>query len=325
MGSMTNANAQIQYGPLGASGLMVSSVGIGTNSFGAKLGVDGVREVVDACFDSGITLFDTADTYGGEPGDSERLLGQALGSRREEVIVATKFGMDARGANGPDWGVRGSRRYIRAAVEHSLKRLGTDYIDLYQLHAPDPVTPIEETMTALQELVTEGKVRYIGSSNLSGWQIVDADWTARAAGTAPFISAQNKYSLLAREIENEVVPAAEHVGAGILPFFPLASGLLSGKYRRGEAAPDGSRLASRPERLEAADFDAIEGLTRLADERGVSLLDVAMGWLRSRPFVGSVIAGATSRAQVESNVAAAAWEPADDDLAEIDRVTGRTA
>ncbi|NYI68371.1 aldo/keto reductase [Spelaeicoccus albus] len=319
---MTNSTASVQYGPLGASGLMVSSVGLGTNSFGVKLDPDGAREVVDACFDAGITLFDTSDTYGGEPGDSERILGRALGSRREQVIVATKFGMDARGANGPDWGVRGSRRYIRAAVEHSLRRLGTDYIDLYQLHAPDPVTPIEETMAALHELVTDGKVRYVGSSNLAGWQIVDADWTARTAGYTPFISAQNKYSLLARDVEGEVIPAAERVGAGILPYFPLASGLLTGKYRRGQAAPEGTRLASRPERLEAANFDVIEGLEAFARQRGITLLDVAMGWLRSRPAVGSVIAGATSRAQVESNTSAAAWEPSDEDIAEIDGLTG---
>jgi aryl-alcohol dehydrogenase-like predicted oxidoreductase len=205
-------------------------------------------------------------------------------------------------------------------VEASLRRLGTDWIDLYQLHWPDPLTPMEETLAALHELVAEGKVRYVGSSNLAGWQLVDADWTARSAGTSRFISAQNEYSLLNRGVEAELVPACEHVGAGLLPYFPLASGLLTGKYRRGVDAPAGTRLASRPERLAAADFDRIEAIGRYADERGVSMLDVAIGGLAAQPAVASVIAGATSAEQVRANVAAGAWQPSAEDLAALDDV-----
>lgn len=300
---------------------MVSSVGLGTNSFGAKLDVDAAAKVVNSCLDAGINFFDTADVYGTEPGDSERVLGQALGKKRDDVIIATKFGMNARGANGPDWEARGSRRYIRKAVHNSLRRLGSDYIDLYQLHSPDPITPIGETLAALHELVLEGKVRYVGSSNLAGWQIVDADWSARTAGCTPFISAQNKYSLLSRGVENEVVPAAARVGAGLLPFYPLASGLLTGKYRRGEPAPAGTLLETRPERLAAANFDQVEALEDFASSRSVGILDVAMGWLRSRSAVASVIAGGTSREQVEANVRAAAWTPTGEDEAELDRIT----
>ena len=226
------------YRQLGDSGLTVSTVGLGCNNFGRRLDQEGTTAVVSAAIDAGVTLFDTADIYG--LGASEELLGAALGKQRENVVVATKFGMDMQGANGPDWGVRGSRRYIRTAVEASLRRLGTDWIDLYQLHRPDPQTPIGETLAALDELVREGKVRYIGSSNLTGWQVVDADWTARSAGTERFVSAQNEYSLLERDVEEELVPACEHVGVGLLPFFPLASGLLTGKYRRGEPAPEGT-------------------------------------------------------------------------------------
>src|SRR5690606_18590565 len=249
---------EMTYRQLGSSGLVVSAVGLGCNSFGATLPPDEVQRVVSAAIEAGITLFDTADVYGGEPGQGEELLGAALAGRREDVVVATKFGMDTRGLNGDDYGVRGSRRYIRRAVEGSLRRLRTDHIDLYQVHRLDPVTPLEETLGALDELVREGKVLYTGCSNVTGWELVDADWTARTGGLAPFISVQNAYSLLSREIEAEVVPAAAHVGAGILPYWPLASGLLTGKYRRGEPAPAGSRLEQRPERLASADFDRIE-------------------------------------------------------------------
>jgi aryl-alcohol dehydrogenase-like predicted oxidoreductase len=203
--------SEMTFRQLGASGLTVSAVGLGCNSFGRSVAPDDVQGVVDTALDAGITLFDTADVYGGEPGQSEELLGRALGARRGDAVVATKFGMDVNGLNGPDWGVRGSRRYVRRAVEGSLRRLGTDHIDLYQLHRPDPLTPVEETLAALHELVLEGKVRYIGCSNFAGWQVVDADWTARAAGTTPFISVQNEYSLLSRGIEAEVVPAARAV------------------------------------------------------------------------------------------------------------------
>lgn len=298
----------------------MSVVGLGCNNFGGRIDADATDAVVGTALDEGITLFDTADVYGGTPGRSEELLGRALGRRRHEAVVATKFGLDLQGANGPDWGARGSRRYVRTAVEASLRRLGTDWIDLYQLHTPDPLTPLEETLAALHELVVEGKVRYVGSSNLAGWQVVDADWTARTSGLTPFVSAQNEYSLLDRSAEDELVPACEQVGVGLLPYFPLASGLLTGKYRRGEDAPGGTRLASRPERLAAADFDRIEAIGRFADERGLSMLDVAIGGLAAQPAVASVIAGATTPEQVRANVAAGCWQPTADDVAALDEV-----
>ena len=312
---------EMEYRQLGDSGLTVSVVGLGCNNFGGRIDADRTAAVVTAAVDSGITLFDTADVYGGEPGLSETLLGKALGSRREDVVIATKFGGDMRGANGPDWGVRGSRRYIRKAIESSLDRLGTDWIDLYQLHFPDPVTPIEETLAALSELVAEGKVRYIGSSQFAGWQVIDADWVARTAGLEHFISAQNKYSLLDRDIEDELVPACEHLGIGILPFFPLEFGLLTGKYKRGEGAPEGTRLAKQPDRLARADFDKIEALETFAAERDLTLLDVAIGGLAAQPAVGSVIAGATKPEQIAQNVAAGAWDPTAEDLAILDELT----
>jgi aryl-alcohol dehydrogenase-like predicted oxidoreductase len=215
------------YRQLGSSGLTVSVVGLGCNNFGARMPDEAVPDVVAAALDQGVTLFDTADVYGNR-GGSETLLGHALGRRRDEVVVATKFGGDMAGGNGPDWGVRGSRRYIRRAVEASLRRLGTDWIDLYQQHNPDPATPVEETLSALNELVAEGKVRYLGSSNYAGWQVVDADWTARTNHLQPFVSAQNEYSWLKRGIEAELIPALRRTGQGLLPYFPLASGLLTG-------------------------------------------------------------------------------------------------
>ncbi|WP_020143194.1 aldo/keto reductase [Terracoccus sp. 273MFTsu3.1] len=311
------------YRQLGDSGLTVSTVGVGCNNFGRRLDQDGTNAVVRQALDSGITLFDTADIYG--QGASEEMLGLALGSERENVVVATKFGMDMQGANGPDWGVRGSRRYVRKAVEASLRRLGTDWIDLYQLHRPDPQTPIDETLAALDELVREGKVRYLGSSNFTGWQVVDADWTARAAGTSRFVSAQNEYSLLERDVEDELVPACEHVGVGLLPFFPLASGLLTGKYRRGEPAPEGTRLAGMADRLDGADWDTIEALEAYAAQRGLRPIDVAIGGLAAQPAVASVIAGATRPEQVVDNVRAGLWEPTAEDLAELDQITTPTA
>lgn len=312
---------EMTYRPLGSSGLMVSTVGLGCNAFGARIDADGTQQVVDVAVDSGITLFDTADTYGAEPGASEELLGRALDSRRDDVVVATKFGMDMRGANGPDWGVRGSRRYIRKAVEASLRRLGTDWIDLYQMHQPDPVTPVEETLAALHELVAEGKVRNIGSSNFTGWQVVDAEWVARTSGFERFVSAQNKYSLYDRRAEAELVPACKHVGVGILPFFPLEYGLLTGKYERGRPAPPGSRLEVQAARLEGADFDRIEAIGAYAEKRGLSMLQVAMGGLAAQPGVTSVIAGATGTDQVRANVEAGLWEPSADDLIALDEVS----
>jgi aryl-alcohol dehydrogenase-like predicted oxidoreductase len=308
------------YTQLGPSGLTVSTVGLGCNNFGARMADDDVPKVVGAAIDAGITLFDTADVYG-NAGGSETLLGHALGSRRAEVVIATKFGGDMRGANGPDWGVRGSRRYIRLAVESSLRRLNTDWIDLYQLHEPDPNTPIEETLAALAELVAEGKVRYLGSSNFSGWQVVDADWIARSSGHEGFVSAQNEYSWLNRGVEAELIPALEHTGQSLLPYFPLARGLLTGKYRRGEPPPGGTRLAGQQGPLQQADFDKIEAIERFARDRGVRMLHVAIGALAAMPTVGSVIAGATSVEQVQQNVDAGLWLPSPEDLEELLRLT----
>ncbi len=310
---------------LGSSGLSVSTAGLGCNNLGrtgtATADLAGSRKVVDAALDAGITLFDVADIYGATPGVSEKILGAALGSRRDQVIVATKFGMDAKGVNGPDFGARGSRRYIRQAVEASLRRLDTDWIDLYQLHVPDPATPIAETIAALDELVTAGKVRYLGHSNFAGWQLADAAWVARDLGRTPFISAQNEYSLLERDVERELLPAAAHFGVGVLPFFPLANGLLTGKYRRDDA-PAGTRLTDlKPALLATVPWDVIEALAQFAADLDLTMLQVAFGWLLSHPQVSSVIAGATSPEQVRANAAAAmAWRPAEADLAEIDAI-----
>jgi aryl-alcohol dehydrogenase-like predicted oxidoreductase len=300
----------MRFRRLGNSGLTVSVVGLGANNFGLKLDLDGCREVLDAALEAGVTLIDTADSYG----KSEENLGALLGSRRDDIILATKFGSDAsRGGNGngADWGARGSRRYIRKSVEASLRRLRTDWIDLYQMHVPDPKTPIAETLSVLDDLVREGKVRYLGHSNFSGFQTADAHWTAQTRGFEPFISAQNEYSLLKTKVETELVPALEHYGIGLLPYFPLASGLLTGKYRRGEDAPDGSRIKlwKMQAQLTDAAFDVVEKLEAFAAEREISLLDVAIGGLAARPAVGSVIAGATSAEQIRANVAAADWVP----------------
>lgn len=306
----------MRYRRLGNSGLVVSVVGLGANNFGRRIDLAATRAVVDAAFDNGITLIDTADVYG----ESEDFLGDVLRGRRDDVVLATKFGSDMRGANGADWGARGSRRYIRKAVERSLRRLQTDWIDLYQMHAPDRGTPIEETLGALTELVREGKVRYIGSSNFAPWQVADAEWTSRTRGYERFISAQNHYSLLEREVEAELTPAAEHYGIGQLPYFPLANGMLTGKYRRGAPPPEGTRLASREEYLTDSRFDIVENLSTYAAERGVALLDVAIGGLAAQPTVGSVIAGATKPEQVAANVAAGAWQPSSADLEALDKV-----
>jgi aryl-alcohol dehydrogenase-like predicted oxidoreductase len=312
----------MQFRRLGNSGLVVSAVGLGTNNLGVRLDEAASKQVVDAAFDHGITLFDTADSYG----HSEARLGVLLKGRRDDVVIATKFGMDTgrRGnSNGADWGARGSRRYVRRAVEASLRRLQTDWIDLYQLHQPDPATPIEETLSALNDLVREGKVRYIGSSNFKGWQVAEAEWAARTRGFERFVSAQNEYSWLNRGVESDLVPALEQYGIGLLPYFPLASGLLSGKYRRGEGAPEGSRIAAwgAESMLNDRNFDIIEALQTFAASRGVSLLDVAVGGLAAQPAVASVIAGATSAEQVATNVKAGEWEPSMVDLAELDALT----
>ena len=308
----------MSFRQLGDSGLVVSVAGLGCNTFGATLPPQDVPALVMAALDAGITFFDTADVYGGVPGQSEELLGAAVAGHRDDVVIATKFGMDTRGLNGPDWGVRGSRRYVRRAVESSLTRLGTDHVDLLQMHVPDPVTPIEETLAALHELVVEGKVRYIGSSNFAAWQVVDADWSARTAGATPFVSAQNRYNLLDRRAEAELVPALEQVGVGLIPFVPLASGLLTGKYRRGQDAPEGTRLTRMPERLAHADFDRIEALEALALSWDIDLPTLALGGLAAQPAVATVIAGARTPEQLRANVASISWDPTLEQLAAID-------
>jgi aryl-alcohol dehydrogenase-like predicted oxidoreductase len=270
--------------------------------------------------DAGITLFDVADTYGREPGLSETMLGKALGNRRADVVLATKFGMDMKGASGPDFGARGSRRYIMQAVEASLRRLGTDWIDLYQFHTPDPLTPIDETLSALDALVTSGKVRYIGHSNLAGWQIAQAEYVARELGSARFISTQNHYNLLDRRAELEVTPAAAEFGLGVLPYFPLANGLLTGKYAPGHA-PDGSRLShTRTHLVHDADWDQLDSFSSFARERGLDEIQVAFSWLAAQPSVASVIAGATRPEQVRQNAGSADWLPSQEDLAELDSI-----
>jgi aryl-alcohol dehydrogenase-like predicted oxidoreductase len=299
---------------LGTSGLKVSEVGLGCNNFGMRIDQQATQAVVNAAIDAGITLFDTADIYGGTK--SEEFLGKALGKRRQDIVLATKFGMRI-GEDPRRMG--GSRRWIMRAVEDSLTRLGTDYIDLYQFHQPDPDTPIDETLRALDDLVSQGKVRYIGNSNFTGWQIADADWTA--AGGARFVSAQNLYSLLERKVEFEVLPACEHFGLGFLPFFPLASGLLSGKYKRGEKPPEGTRLAAWGSRGAAAmsdrNFDKVEALGTWATERGHTILELAFAWLLGHPVVSSVIAGATSAEQVRTNAATAAWVLTPEEVDEV--------
>jgi aryl-alcohol dehydrogenase-like predicted oxidoreductase len=295
------------------SALTVSVVGLGCNNFGARVDAGRTAAVVGAALDEGITLFDTSDSY--SDGRSEEYLGAALKGRRDGVVIATKFGYDRPGAKDQD-----PRSYLRQAVEASLRRLGTDRIDLYQQHWPDPDTPVEDTLSALDELVRAGKVRYIGHSNFAGWQAADAAWIARTRGQAPFVSAQNHYNLLRREPEAELVPACQHFGLGLLPYFPLASGLLTGKYRRGAPPPAGARLAAErfEARLRGAPWDTIEALAAFAAERGITLLDVAIGWLAARPTVASVIAGATTPEQVRANVAAGDWQPAPDDLSALD-------
>ena len=312
----------MEFRRLGSSGLVVSVVGLGTNNLGMKLDEPQSRAVVTAALDAGITLLDTADSYGA----SEERLGLLLAGHRDDVVLATKFGSDVRPrglSNGEDWGARGSRRYIIRAVEASLRRLRTEWIDLYQMHRPDPATPIEETLSALSDLVRAGKVRYLGCSNFAGWQIADADWTARSHGLSRFVSAQNEYSWLARDIETSLTPALERFGIGLLPYFPLASGLLTGKYRRGEAPPPGSRIAvwGRESALTDHAFDVVEGLSAFAASRGITVLDVAIGGLAARPAVASVIAGATSPAQIAANVAAGGWRPDAEDLAELEKLT----
>jgi aryl-alcohol dehydrogenase-like predicted oxidoreductase len=314
--------AEISYRTLGDSGLMVSSVGIGCNNFGraktASESAEGTRAVIDAAIDAGITFFDTADIYGATPGLSETLMGEALQGKRDEIVLATKFGMDMRGANGPDWGARGSRRYVRRAVESSLRRLRTDWIDLYQLHQPDPNTPIEETLDVLDDLIAEGKVRYIGHSNLAGWQIADADHTARLGGHPRFVSAQNEYSLLTRDAEKELLPVARRYGIGFLPYFPLYNGIFTGKYTSAGGPEDSRIMRQKRGLLETVPWDTIDRFAEFASARGLTMLEATVGWLLAVRGLTSVIAGATTADQVRQNAAAAeAWRPTPDEMAEV--------
>jgi len=304
--------------PLGGSGLEVSVIGLGCNNFGRRLDLEGTRSVVDAALEEGVTFFDTADTYGRT--QSEDFLGQLLEGRRDEVVLATKFGMDLGDGRGP----RGSRDYIRYAVEGSLRRLRTDHIDFYWYHRPDGVTPIAETLEGLDELVRNGTVRAIGASNFSAAQIEEADAVARERGLARFAAIQNEYSLLVRDVEADVLPACDRLGLGFVPYYPLASGLLTGKYRRGQAAPEGTRLSDREEIASDEKFDAVEALERYAGERDVSMLEVAFGGLLAQPVVSSVIAGATKPDQVRANAAAARWTPSEDDLAALNSLRAST-
>jgi aryl-alcohol dehydrogenase-like predicted oxidoreductase len=311
----------LEYRTLGSSGLKVSAAGLGCNNFGMRIDKDQTAAVVNKAIDVGINFFDTADVYGATK--SEEFLGAALGDRRSKVVVATKFSSPVAGDDPMKRG--GSRRWVMQAVEDSLRRLNTDYIDLYQYHFPDADTPIDETLQALDDLVRQGKVRYIGSSNMTGWQVVEADWTARSAQGTRFVSAQNEYSLLNRRIEGDLVPACRKYGIGILPYFPLASGFLSGKYRPGEEAPAGTRLAVWGARgqaiLSAANFAVLEKLEAFAKERGKTMLELAFGWLASHDCVPSVIAGATAPDQVEQNALAVGWALTAAEMAEVDDIT----
>ena len=311
----------MKHRKLGQSPLEVSVVGLGCNNFGNRVDLEGTRRVVHTALDLGITLFDTADIYGNK-GGSETFLGQSLGARRKDIVLATKFGMAMDEAET----LRGaSRAYIMSAVEASLGRLGTDWIDLYQLHRPDPKTPIEETLRALEDLIQQGKVRYIGCSNLPAWQVVEAQWTARKIGSHAFISCQDEYSLIVREPDRELIPAAQAYGLGVLPYFPLAGGFLTGKYKRGQPMPAGARLNTAKRLADRYITDAnwaiVESLENFCAQRGRTLLDLAIAWLAARPQISSVIAGATKPEQVEQNVRAAEWTLSAEELAEVDRIS----
>jgi len=294
---------------LGADGPEVTVVGLGCNNFGGRVDLEGTRVVVDASLDAGINFFDTADIYG-NGGGSEELLGRVLEGRRDRVLLATKFGGDM----GDGTTARGSRTYVRKAIDASLKRLRMEYVDLYQYHRPDGVTPYDETFGALSELVDEGKVRYAGHSNMQARDVEEVDSLARERGFPRPVSAQNQYSLLRREAEDELLPTCDRLGIGVLPYFPLASGLLTGKYRRGEPRPEGTRLSGRDEVFTDETFGRIEALERFAQERGVTLLEVAIGGLLGQLAVVSVIAGATKPEQVRANVAAGEWDPTPEDI-----------
>ncbi len=308
----------MEYGRLGSSGLLVSRIGLGTNNFGGRTDLDQTRAVIDRALEQGITLLDTSDSY--SSGKSEEFIGESLGKRRHDVVIATKFASPM----GESPYMRGtSRRYIMEAVEASLRRLKTDYIDLYQFHRADPATPIVESLQAMDDLVRQGKVRYVGHSNFAAWQIVDAQWTARTEHLARPISAQNEYSLLDRDVEKEVLPAVQAMGLGMLPYYPLAAGFLTGKYRRGKM-PQGARLTNTPAArsariLNERNFELLEKWEQFAGERGHSMTELAFAWLLAHPAVASVIAGATRPEQVDENVAAGQWKLT---LADMEAVPG---
>ena len=314
----------MQQRSLGNSGLRVSLIGLGCNNFGRRIDYAASQPVVHKALDLGITFFDTADAYRSPIGGSEEFLGRALGPRRKDIVLATKIGMPV-----DEGGMRGaSRRTIIAGVESSLRRLNTDWIDLYQQHQPDPLTPIEETLRAFDDLIRQGKVRTIGCSNLRAWQVVEARWTSRTLGLAPFVSCQNEYSLLMRRPDRELIPMMQSYGMGLLPYYPLASGLLTGKYRRNTPMPAGARLTLHGARyggrfINDANWPIVERLEAFAEQRGKSLLELAFSWLATRPCVSSIIAGATKPAQLEANVRAADWVLTDEDLREIDRITAK--
>jgi aryl-alcohol dehydrogenase-like predicted oxidoreductase len=314
----------MEHRPLGNSGLMVSAVGLGCNNFGRPRTLTetqaGTDAVIGAAIDEGITLLDTADIYGGSRGLSEELMGHALAGKRDRVVLATKFGMDMAGVNGPDWGARASRRYIRLAVESSLRRLQTDWIDLYQLHEPDGVTPIDETIAALDELITEGKVRYIGHSNMSGWQIAQAHYLATLGAHPHFVSAQNEYSLVVRDAERDVLPAVNGLGLGFLPYFPLFNGVFTGKFSGGARPADSRIMHTRPQVLDRVDWDAYAAYESFCAERGLTVREATYGWLLAQPGLTSVIAGATRPEQVHENAAAGATELSPDDVAAISAI-----
>ena len=311
----------MQIRNLGGSGLRVSVVGLGCNNFGQRCDPETSRKVINRAIDLGITLFDTADIYAGM-GGSETVLGQVLGNKRKDIVLATKYAMPMS-TDGTRQGA--SRRYIMSAVEASLTRLKTDYIDLYQQHDYDPLTPIEETLRALDDLIREGKVRYIGNSNFPAWRVAEAELTARQMNVNRFVSCQDEYSLVVREIEKDLLPAAQEYKLGLLPFFPLASGLLTGKYKRGAAAPEDTRFGKVPllrdRYVTPRNEDIVEKLQAFTQKRGHTMLELAFSWLASRPQVSSVIAGATRVEQVEQNVKAIDWTLSAEDLAEIDAIT----
>jgi len=314
----------MQQRNVGKSGLRVSAIGLGCNNFGRPVDLEGSRAVIHKALDFGVTLFDCGDVYG-RRGGAETILGEVLGARRKDIVLVTKFGrpMDAEGRL-----KGGSRRYIMTAVEASLQRLKTDWIDLYQYHLVDPLTPVEETLRALDDLVHQGKVHYIGCSHMPAWQVVDAVWTSRSNNISAFVACEDEYSLLARGIERELLPAIADKGLGLLPYYPLASGLLTGKYKRGQPLPAYSRFAVIKERdyvgqfMTEANWTRLDALTAFAERRGYKLLDIAMSWIVARPLVASVIAGATKPEQVEANVKAAALTLTADDMAELDKITG---